>query len=100
MTIRLAPLVLVLSSLLALPACKHQKSCTSELTDGASLYHASAAGLEDEAELTQRATKLACARMCLPRGPDKKVACEARCGVDVTAGKIGVKSTCKPLPAQ
>lgn len=77
---------------LGLPACNHDLTCTSEVTQGAGTFRGSASGSQPEIAIRREAMRSACTRLCAAGNAQES--CVSRCAVDAEAGKIGARTTC------
>jgi hypothetical protein len=91
--------VAVAVALLALVAlgagCKKGVTCATELKDGEATFRGSAKGEKEDGSLRDNAMRDACRQLCAAKPAELVDACASTCVTDVTAAKLGAKTTCE-----
>ena len=85
----------LLLAAIALPGCASEITCTTDVTDSAGTWTGVVTDTRPEADLRREALRVACGKRCAASGPTRTPGCVNRCAVDVEAGKIGVRASCK-----
>lgn len=87
--------IVVFALLAVAPGCKRSVECTSEVTAGSGTFKATAKGEGEEGPVMKAALRDACQKMCVGTKAPMIDACVSKCVVDVSAAKIGARTSCK-----
>jgi hypothetical protein len=75
--------------------CRRSVECTSEVTEGTGTFKAVARGEGEEGPVMKMALRDACQKMCVGTKAPMIDTCVSKCVVDVSAAKIGARTSCK-----
>lgn len=74
--------------------CSGQIECKTELTNGSQSFTGSATGQVEDAPLRAASARDACRQKCAAEKAPMVDACTAACVTDVSAQKLGARTTC------
>ena len=84
----------LLLSVVALPGCNRERSCTAELTAPQGSFRGIIGGTRSQTVLAEEALRMACGKLCSARAPSTEPGCVSQCAADAEAGKIGLRAAC------
>jgi len=79
---------------LAATGCSGPIECKTEITNGSTSFNGAAVGKAEDAELRKASVREACRQKCADEKAAMIDACTATCVTDVSAQKLGAKTTC------
>ena len=85
---------MVVAAALACVSCSKEIECKTEVTNGVATFVGRAKGKEESVALRRESVRDACRQKCAAEKSPMIDACAAACGADITAQKLGGRTTC------